>query len=126
VPSPEKWDVRADSIPLVSRTRATFRSAEFGFFVSSCTRACRRRAAAGRRPFLAPLADLRPGVAELLLGAGAPADQLAVVGMRWANVAGPRYAAAAAPLHGAEPAHHGYVVRRVQRVRDQLRERRLS
>ena len=35
-------------MPLERRTRATLRSAEFGFFGVSCTRGCTRRGAAGR------------------------------------------------------------------------------
>ena len=57
------------SIPLVSRTRATLRSAEFGFFgvvVYTRVHTPRRWGAAMRR--LRPWPDLRPGVETFFLG----------------------------------------------------------
>src|ERR671933_2432373 len=56
------------SIPLVSRTRATLRSAEFGFLgvvVYTRVQTPRRWGAATR--FLRPLPDFRPGVASFLV-----------------------------------------------------------
>ena len=57
------------SIPLVSRTRATLRRAEFGFFgvaVYTRVQTPRRCGAAIRR--LRPWPDLRPGVATFFCG----------------------------------------------------------
>ncbi len=57
------------SIPLVSRTRATLRSAEFGFLgvcVYTRVQTPRRCGAAIRR--LRPWPDLRPGVATFFFG----------------------------------------------------------
>src|SRR2546421_4554063 len=56
------------SMPFVSRTRATLRSAEFGFFgvvVYTRVQTPRRWGAATRR--LRPLPDFRPGVASFLV-----------------------------------------------------------
>src|SRR5581483_6797482 len=56
-------------MPFVSRTRATLRSAEFGFFgvvVYTRVHTPRRCGAASR--FLRPWPDLRPGVATFFLG----------------------------------------------------------
>src|SRR3954447_22619242 len=72
------------SIPFVSRTRATLRSAEFGFLgVTVYTRVHtpRRWGAATRR--LRPLPDFSPGVASFLDGALRPLrTSWLVVGMR--------------------------------------------
>ena len=65
-------------MPLVSRTRATLRSAEFGFFgvvVYTRVQTPRRCGAAIRR--LRPWPDLRPGVETFFLGCvAALADEL--------------------------------------------------
>src|SRR4029077_16004513 len=78
------------SIPLVRRTRATFRKAEFGFFgvvVYTLVHTPRRWGAATRR--LRPLPDFRPGVASFFLGAVRPFRiSWLVVGMRSRRVAG--------------------------------------
>src|SRR5919108_6002266 len=60
-------------MPLVSRTRATLRSAEFGFFgvvVYTRVQTPRRCGAAIRR--LRPWPDLRPGVVTFFLGRRRP------------------------------------------------------
>ena len=64
-------------MPFVSRTRATLRSAEFGFLgVAVYTRANAAPLGRGQAP-LAALARLQAGGRGLLLGAGAAlADQL--------------------------------------------------
>src|SRR5919106_6472224 len=71
-------------MPLVSRTRATLRSAEFGFFgvvVYTRVHTPRRWGAATR--FLRPLPDFRPGVASFFLGAWRPLrTSWEVVGIR--------------------------------------------
>src|SRR3954451_3385272 len=72
------------SIPLVSRTRATLRRAEFGFFgvvVYTRVQTPRRWGAATRR--LRPRPDFRPGVATFFFGALRPLrTSWEVVGMR--------------------------------------------
>src|ERR1700755_1964894 len=72
------------SIPLVSRTRATLRSAEFGFLgvvVYTRVHTPRRCGAATRR--LRPRPDLRPGVASFFFGALRPLrTSWEVVGIR--------------------------------------------
>src|SRR5215216_2407426 len=56
------------SIPLVSRTRATLRSAEFGFFgVVVYTRVHTPRRCGAATFFLRPLPDFRPGVASFFV-----------------------------------------------------------
>src|SRR5215210_6219561 len=69
---------------LVSRTRATLRSAEFGFLgvvVYTRVHTPRRWGAATR--FLRPLPDFRPGVASFFLGAWRPLrTSWEVVGIR--------------------------------------------
>ena len=57
------------SIPFVSRTRATLRSAEFGFFgVTVYTRVQTPRRCGAAMRFLRPWPDLRPGVETFLRG----------------------------------------------------------
>ena len=56
-------------MPLVSRTRATLRSAEFGFFgVTVATRAHTPRRCGAATRFLRPWPDLRPGVVVFFFG----------------------------------------------------------
>src|ERR671933_2262834 len=77
------------SIPLVSRTRATLRSAEFGFLgvvVYTRVHTPRRWGAATR--FLRPLPDFRPGVASFLVFGFRPLrTSWEVVGIRRERVA---------------------------------------
>src|SRR5215218_6206625 len=77
------------SMPFVSRTRATLRSAEFGFFgvvVYTRVQTPRRWGAATRR--LRPLPDFRPGVASFFFGAFRPLrTSWEVVGIRRGMVA---------------------------------------
>src|ERR1035441_323941 len=77
-------------MPLVSRTRATLRSAELGFFgVVVYTRVQTPRRWGAATFFLRPLPDLRPGVASFFFGAVRPLRiSWLVVGMRWQSVAG--------------------------------------
>ena len=57
------------SIPLVSRTRAILRRAEFGFFgVTVATRVQTPRRCGAATLFLRPWPDLRPGVVVFFLG----------------------------------------------------------
>src|SRR5450759_459721 len=79
-------------MPLVSRTRATLRKAEFGFLgVVVYTRVQTPRRWGAATFFLRPLPDLRPGVASFFLGAVRPLRiSWLVVGMRWQSVAGAR------------------------------------
>src|SRR5437868_15405852 len=76
-------------MPLVSRTRATLRRAEFGFFgVVVYTRVHTPRRCGAATFFLRPLPDLRPGVASFFLGAVRPLRiNWLVVGMRLRRVA---------------------------------------
>src|SRR5947208_12690766 len=71
-------------MPLVSRTRATLRSAEFGFFgVVVYTRVHTPRRCGAATRFLRPLPDFRPGVASFFLGAWRPLrTSWEVVGIR--------------------------------------------
>src|SRR6478735_11947278 len=56
-------------IPLVNRTRAILRSAEFGFFgVTVATRVQTPRLCGAATAFLRPCPDLRPGVVVFFLG----------------------------------------------------------
>src|SRR3954471_9183899 len=56
-------------MPLVSRTRATFRRAEFGFFgVVVYTRVQTPRRCGAASCFLRPCPDLRPGVETFFFG----------------------------------------------------------
>src|SRR5436190_11487297 len=56
-------------MPFVSRTRATLRRAEFGFFgVVVYTRVQTPRRCGAARTFLRPWLDLRPGVESFFLG----------------------------------------------------------
>src|SRR3954451_5538940 len=77
------------SIPFVSRTRATLRSAEFGFLgvvVYTRVHTPRRWGAATR--FLRPLPDFRPGVASFLVFGLRPLrTSWEVVGIRRATIA---------------------------------------
>src|SRR5579875_3283331 len=77
-------------MPLVSRTRATLRSAEFGFFgVVVYTRVQTPRRWGAATFFLRPLPDLRPGVASFFEGFLRPLlISWLVVGIRRRNVAG--------------------------------------
>src|SRR3954468_464155 len=79
-------------MPLVRRTRATFRSAELGFFgvvVYTRVHTPRRWGAAIR--FLRPWPDFRPGVASFFLGLFRPLRMSwFVLGMRRAVLAGER------------------------------------
>ena len=57
------------SMPLVNRTRAIFRRAEFGFFgVTVATRVQTPRFCGAATRFLRPWPDLRPGVAVFFFG----------------------------------------------------------
>src|ERR1700729_4296934 len=77
-------------MPLVSLTRATLRSAEFGFLgVVVYTRVQTPRRCGAATFFLRPLPDFRPGVASFFFGAVRPLRMSwLVVGMRPQNVAG--------------------------------------
>src|ERR1700733_1705 len=77
-------------MPLVKRTRATLRRAEFGFFgVVVYTRVHTPRRCGAATFFLRPLPDFRPGVASFFLGAVRPLRiSWLVVGMRSQSVAG--------------------------------------
>src|SRR5205823_13052700 len=77
-------------MPLVRRTRATLRSAEFGFFgVIVYTRVQTPRRCGAATFFLRPLPDFRPGVASFFFGVVRPLRiSWLVVGMRWQRVAG--------------------------------------
>src|ERR1700686_3366439 len=77
-------------MPLVRRTRATLRRAEFGFFgVVVYTRVQTPRRCGAATFFLRPLPDFRPGVASFFLGVTRPLrTSWLVVGMRRATVAG--------------------------------------
>jgi hypothetical protein len=60
-------------MPFVSRTRATLRSAEFGFFgVVVYTRVHTPRRCGAAIFFLRPWPDFRPGVATFFLGLRRP------------------------------------------------------
>src|SRR6185437_868467 len=77
-------------MPLVSRTRATLRSAEFGFLgVVVYTRVHTPRRCGAATFFLRPLPDFRPGV-ESFFGFGLRPLRMSwlVVGMRRRMVAG--------------------------------------
>src|SRR5258708_27424993 len=79
-------------MPLVSRTRAALRRAEFGFLgVVVYTRVQTPRRCGAATFFLRPLPDLRPGVASFFFGGVRPLRiSWLVVGIRAANVAGSR------------------------------------
>src|SRR5690348_11784102 len=79
-------------MPLVSRTRATLRRAEFGFFgVVVYTRVHTPRRCGAATFFLRPFPDFRPGVASFFLGAWRPLRiNWLVVGMRRCRLAGAR------------------------------------
>src|SRR5688500_448626 len=78
------------SIPLVSRTRATLRSAEFGFFgVVVYTRVQTPRRCGAATFFLRPLPDFRPGVASFFVFGFRPfRTSWEVVGIRRERLAG--------------------------------------
>src|SRR5436305_13695242 len=84
------------SMPPEMRTRATLRSAEFGFFgVVVYTRVHTPRRCGAATFFLRPLPDLSPGVASFFLGAMRPLrTSCEVVGIRALMLA-----AARAPVH---------------------------
>src|SRR3954451_8584749 len=94
------------SIPFVSRTRATLRSAEFGFLgvvVYTRVHTPRRWGAATR--FLRPFPDFRPGVASFLVFGLRPLrTSWEVVGIRRESLAMPPGADRAARRRGAHPA----------------------
>src|SRR3954453_12685421 len=77
------------SMPPEMRTRATLRSAEFGFLgVDVYTRVQTPRRCGAATFFLRPLPDFRPGVASFLALAWRPLrTSCSVVGMRCAMVA---------------------------------------
>src|SRR4051795_12900931 len=79
------------SIPLVRRTRATLRSAEFGFLgVTVYTRVHTPRRWGAATRCLRPLPDFRPGVESFLDGALRPLrTSWLVVGMRRGMLAAP-------------------------------------
>src|SRR3954467_89094 len=79
-------------MPLVRRTRATLRSAEFGFVgVVGETRVQPRRGGGAATRFLRPLPDLRPGVASFFFGALRPLrTSCEVAGIRRETVAAAR------------------------------------
>src|SRR3954468_22798129 len=79
-------------MPLVRRTRATFRSAELGFFgVVVYTRVHTPRRCGAAIRFLRPWPDFRPGVASFFLGLFRPLrTSWFVLGMRRAMLAGER------------------------------------
>src|SRR5687768_14399174 len=107
------------SIPLVSRTRATLRSAEFGFFgVVVYTRVQTPRRCGAATFFLRPLPDFRPGVESFFLGTLRPLrTSWEVVGMRavmLATLGGPQRAAGTGLIARPErrlPSAAGYVMR---------------
>src|SRR5919204_3514766 len=101
-------------MPLLSRTRATLRSAELGFFgvvVYTRVHTPRRWGAATRR--LRALADFRPGVATFFLGVLRPLrTSCEVVGMRGGMLAG-RFAPAGARSGDPDRRHAGAAVESV-------------
>src|SRR3954454_14106495 len=94
------------SIPLVSRTRATLRSAEFGFFgVTVYTRVHTPRRWGAATRFLRPLPDFRPGVASFLVFGLRPLrTSWEVVGIRRGSLAMPTGAAGRGRHGDAHPA----------------------
>src|SRR5215207_10801863 len=76
-------------MPFVSRTRATLRSAEFGFFgVVVYTRVHTPRRCGAAIRFLRPCPDLRPGVDTFFLGLRRPLrTSWLMLGMRRVMVA---------------------------------------
>src|SRR5436853_7775055 len=94
-------------MPLVRRTRATLRRAEFGFLgVVVYTRVQTPRRCGAATFFLRPLPDFRPGVASFFFGAVRPLRiSWLVVGMRCARVAGA--ARAARPANLPRPIRRG-------------------
>src|SRR5713101_3630785 len=94
-------------MPLVRRTRATLRNAEFGFFgVVVYTRVHTPRRCGAATFFLRPLPDLRPGVASFFFGAVRPLRiSWLVVGRRSANVSRPSAVRAATARTMPRPIH---------------------
>src|ERR1700761_6110163 len=94
-------------MPLVSRTRATFRRAEFGFLgVVVYTRVHTPRRCGAATFFLRPLPDFRPGVASFFLGGVRPLrTNWLVVGMRVATLAGVRIWTVSIVWSPRAPAH---------------------
>src|SRR5687767_1013108 len=90
-------------MPFVSRTRATLRSAEFGFLgVVVYTRVHTPRRCGAATFFLRPLPDFRPGVASfLVLGFRPLRTSWDVVGIRGGMVAAAACQAALAPSPSA-------------------------
>src|SRR4051795_7714182 len=82
------------SIPFVSRTRATLRRAEFGFFgVTVYTRVHTPRRCGAAMRFLRPWPDFRPGVDTFFLGFVRPLrTSWLMLGMRRVMVAAQRIA----------------------------------
>src|SRR5207302_10957013 len=78
------------SMPFVSRTRATLRSAEFGFLgVVVNTRVQTPRRCGAATFFLRPLPDFKPGVVSFFFGVVRPLRiSWLVVGIRRESVAG--------------------------------------
>src|SRR5215216_4108328 len=76
-------------MPFVSRTRATLRRAEFGFFgVTVYTRVQTPRRCGAAMRFLRPWPDFRPGVASFLFGLRRPfLTSWLMLGMRRVMVA---------------------------------------
>src|SRR5947208_12193997 len=93
-------------MPVVSRTRATLRSAEFGFFgVVVYTRVQTPRRCGAATFFLRPLPDLRPGVASFFFGAVRPLRiSWLVVGIAERRVAGAALPAAPRQIAQTPPA----------------------
>src|SRR3954451_4566113 len=110
-------------MPLVSRTRAILRSAEFGFFgVTVATRVQTPRLWGAATAFLRPCPDLRPGVVVFFLGrlrplrtswfvfgtaahgSGPPLSGRGREGRRPASARPPRRALRRSPLRGP-PSH---------------------
>src|ERR1700751_1121634 len=96
------------SIEPEMRTRATLRSAEFGFFgVVVYTRVHTPRRCGAATFFLRPLPDFSPGVATFFLGATRPLrTSCEVVGIRREMLAAGRRAAGGRPdgrSHGGAP-----------------------
>src|ERR1700677_2787603 len=101
-------------MPFVSRTRATLRRAELGFFgVVVYTRVHTPRRWGAATFCLRPLPDFRPGVASFFLGALRPLRMSwLVVGIGFRNVAGA--GRPAGPARDGAPSGPGLSPRRPQ------------